>query len=95
MKKIIVILTFLLVAGCASKEASHERWSKIKVSTAEEVAGCEYINEVDASRATLSDARMAARIISGRLGATDVVWKETTIQPVRIVNVNAKAYLCP
>lgn len=61
--------------GCASlKYPDAIQWTEVKVSTIEQVQGCEYINEFDESSGTISDAKKRIRIYAGRDKVTNVVW---------------------
>ncbi len=73
-KTLLFIISLALLTGCAHRVDMRGR--DVKISSPEEVKNCEYIDDVDASRVKLSNAKKAIRINAGRLGATHLVWDE-------------------
>jgi len=72
---LICISLLLVFSSCASlKYPDAVPWTKVKVSSPDQVQGCEYVNEFDASSGTISDAKKRIRIYAGREKVTNVVW---------------------
>jgi hypothetical protein len=106
IKAILAILSLAFLIGCPHRVDMRGR--DVKISSPDEIQHCEYIDDVDASRDKLSNAKKAVRINASRLGATHLVWDERYLPNTggdNSVNVNigrgageyyinAKVYKC-
>jgi hypothetical protein len=106
IKTLLIIISLTLLTGCPHRVDMRGR--DVRISSLEEVQHCKYIDDVDASRDKLSNAKKAVRINASRLGATHLVWDERYL-PNSIGNdsvnvnigrgageyyINAKVYKC-
>ena len=99
MGKILwTIALVVLISSCASlKYPDAIPWTKVKVSSLDQVQGCEYVNEFDASSGTISDAKKRIRIYAGREKVTNIVWNTNKVyeprQPATSGNNNVNVNL--
>lgn len=92
MHKVSLLAVFLLASGGAH--------AAVRDATAEEVAKCRFLRNVEHSTAdegkyttaAIGAAMTAARLEAEHAGATDVVWDK--VDPNNVQVVTGKAYQC-
>lgn len=96
-----LLLTALLIAGCAAPSDRVQKSTAVKPATADQVARCAYLDDVVGTSAlygvfaasAAENARLEALTKAEKLGATDVVWTPAA-GGHGSTSVTGKAYRC-